>query len=218
MRAAAHTAPPNLIPIFSSPVVRRDTQRPSLCYLDVTFLDGHAQQDLDVLVFQNYYTASISINMQTSPTTFVPILENKVLMPNPHCEAGGQTWVAIKATEFNDKYEKGRTLRIMLIQPATVWNTFEIRNCRALGRAARETPSLSMAALASSPPSSLAGLFRQDLSIFRGLAAQRKEAEQQSAAASSLALQQDTHKAKPRKARKHKVSGGAFQQVPSTTA
>jgi len=89
---------------------------------------------LEALVFQNYYTASVSINMQTSPTTFVPILENKVIMANPYSEEDAQSCVTIMAKEFRDVYERGKSLRITLFQPSNMWNTFEIRNFVAIGK------------------------------------------------------------------------------------
>ena len=219
--AAAPSGNSNTIPTFVSPVIRRDSHRPSLCYLDITFLDGKAHDvtpDLDVIIFQNYYTASISVNMQSSPSTFVPILESKTLMPNPHRETGGQTWFTISASEFNDKYEKGRTLRIMLIQPATVWNTFEIRNCSAIGKApggdtssklTSITVAAAAAASAAASSSSLTALFRQDLLTLKAMVAQCKLLEQESAAP---LLQQDatSTKTKPRKARKKSVPSSSF--------
>ena len=125
----------NQIAVFCTPLIRRETTKPSLCYLDVTFLDGaESKLVLDTIMFQNYYTSSISVNMQTGPMTFVPVLENKVIMPDPYCEAGGQSWVTISASEFNGKYEKGKYLRITLVQPSTMWTSFEIRNLQAYGR------------------------------------------------------------------------------------
>lgn len=130
------------IPVFCTPVIRRDLHRPSLCYVDVTFLES--QTPLDALIFQNFYTSSISINMQTSPTTFIPILENRIIMESPYTETGGQTWVTIHASEFRVAYEKGRTLRIMLIQPSTMWSSFEIRHLSAVGRDVSARSSLPL--------------------------------------------------------------------------
>jgi len=125
----------NQIPVYCTPLIRRETTKPSLCYLDVTFLDGaDSKMALDTIMFQNYYTSSISVNMQTGPMTFVPVLENKVIMSDPHCEASGQSWVTISASEFNGKYEKGKSLRITLVQPSTMWTSFEIRNLQAYGK------------------------------------------------------------------------------------
>ena len=147
------------IPAFCTPVIRRDLHRPSLCYLDVTFLDGSdSQLVLDALVFQNYYTASVSINMQTSPTTFIPILENKVIMANPYSEEGAQSSVTIFASEFHDNYERGKSLRITLAQPATMWSTFEIRNLVAIGRPASQSSQHS-SPLTSKPTISPRGGF-----------------------------------------------------------
>ena len=130
-----------------SAVIRRDTERPCQCYIDLNFLDqskkSSADRDssdgdivqMDALVFQNFYTSTIHIGMETTShdrVTFVNILENRTLMPSPYHENGSQDWYAISVSEFNDKYIPGRNLRITMIQPGSMWDRFEIRNVVAV--------------------------------------------------------------------------------------
>jgi len=143
--------PNNILPIFANPIIRRDTARPSTCYFDLNFIDAPTPRDpMVALVFQNYYTASITISQALSlsstpsspggggggggATIFVPILENKVLMSDPYSEGEAQKWVTIYASEFNQHYVKGKSLRISLVQPACSWILFEIKNCCALSK------------------------------------------------------------------------------------
>lgn len=134
-----------IYPIYATPTIRRDTERPSQCYLDITFLDhkadGLSVQNIEAIIFKNYYTASIMISMLNNDKgstgiggTFVTILDNRVIMPSPYFENGSQNWVAVKVNEFNNNYVPGKPLRITLIQPNPVWKEFDIRHICAVGK------------------------------------------------------------------------------------
>jgi len=171
----------------------------------VTFLDGaDSPLVLEALVFQNFYTASISINMQTSPTTFVPILENHVIMEDPYSEENAQSSVTILASSFNERFEKGKSLRITLVQPSTLWNSFEIRQLVAIAKpvAASVTTSLGskrnsasplsrgMAESSSSAPTSfksMSALTACDLSVLTAIVkSESQRRDQQHAAAAAV--------------------------------
>jgi len=141
--------------VYSTPVIRRDATRPSQCYLDLTFLDnsnkngadgGMSVQDIDAIIFKNHYTSSITVCTQEDAasssgssssmagSSFIPILENRQLMPSPHYENGCQDWVTVHVSEFNKHYQAGKPLRIYLLQPSPVWNAYEIRHICAVGK------------------------------------------------------------------------------------
>ena len=126
-----------LISLFATPTIRRDLDRPSSCYVDVKILDQSKAGEIEAIVFQNYYTASITISMAISDSvtsSYVNVLENRKLMQSPYYENGSQDWVTINMSEFNDNYIVGKPLRIMLFQPSPSWINYEIKQICAVGK------------------------------------------------------------------------------------
>lgn len=126
-----------VVPCFASQLIHRSAERPCQPYLDITFLESKkgTNREPDALVFQNYYTSSISMYMHVtslSSTTYLPLLIDRKIMPNPYGETASQDWVMIPLTEFGSKYIPGKPIRITLAQPNTAQKTYEIRNCHAV--------------------------------------------------------------------------------------
>ncbi len=114
-------------------IVRKESNRPGPVFIDITFT-GTSNNDFDTLLFQNFYTASISIVQQNAAGLTVFILENYQLMDSPYAERGSQSWFMIKSSEFNPQFQKGKPFRILLFQPAAQWYKFEIRQIKALNK------------------------------------------------------------------------------------
>jgi hypothetical protein len=134
-----------VLSIYATPVIRRDSDHPSQCYLDVTFLANDSNNlaiaDIEAIIFKNYYTSSIKISTpvdgsgsSTAGSTFLPILEDKSIMASPYYENGSQDWITIYTSEFNDNYIPGKPLRFTLIQPCPTWKAYEIRYICAVGK------------------------------------------------------------------------------------
>lgn len=97
-------------------------------YIDVRF--DSPSENLDYLVFQNYYTSSLTISQQVRGSEYSPILVDKILMPFPDCENGSQSLFSISIDEFSS-FSSGKSLRIYLFQPSPCWQHFEIRTLKA---------------------------------------------------------------------------------------
>lgn len=130
-----------LYPIYATPTIKKSTDRPTQTYLDVTFMDkkpdGIAVTEIDALIFKNFYTASITIStlVDKADGIYVPVLENRIIMPSPYYENNSQIWVTICVSEFNSNYVPGKPLRFTLIQPSPVWKDYDIRHMCAVGKA-----------------------------------------------------------------------------------
>lgn len=124
------------IPIFCGPVIKREISK-GICssYVDVTYVDNSAVDGipLHAILFQNYYTSSISISHNGTGNAPSFILPDKRLMENPYFEKDGNKWCEVYAAEFNDQYVHRKSFRISLFQPANTWANFEIRNIKAVG-------------------------------------------------------------------------------------
>lgn len=142
MKAEQPPLQPNtpLYPIYATPIIKRSTDRPTQTYMDVNFMDkkpdGIAVTEIDALVFKNFYTASITVStlVDKAGGTYVPVLENRTIMPSPYYENNSQIWVTIFVSEFNSNYVPGKPLRFTLIQPSPVWKDFDIRHVCAVGK------------------------------------------------------------------------------------
>jgi len=111
-----------------TPIKRNEVGRAHHVFCDVTI-----QRDWDALIFQNYYTAAITISQEdsTRPSGYVPVLNNYQLMAKADIEENAQTWFSISKAQFNSNYHKGKqSLRITMFQPASMWQTYEIRQLR----------------------------------------------------------------------------------------
>jgi len=146
MKAEQPPLVPNtpLYPIYATPIIKRNTDRPTQSYLDITFMDkkseGIAVTEIDAIIFKNFYTASVTISTLVDKDkaggtgTYVPVLEDRAIMPSPYFENDSQIWVTIFISEFNSNYSPGKPLRFTLIQPSPVWKDFEIRHVCAVGK------------------------------------------------------------------------------------
>eukprot|EP01041_Mallomonas_annulata_P010284 gene10284-21460_t len=123
---------PELSISCSTVISRKDSSRPSLAYVNVTFLDPKTR--FEVITFQNFYVASVSVYQLSGDGTESCLLEGKQLMRKPHCENGAQLWYSISTSEFNELYVDNSPLRIYLYQPCSQWTKFELQNIKALGK------------------------------------------------------------------------------------
>lgn len=75
-----------LYPVYATPIIRIDPDRPSVCYFDLTFLESGSSsssngdanggnalklknvRDIDAIIFKNYYTSSLTISTLVSTT------------------------------------------------------------------------------------------------------------------------------------------------------
>jgi len=150
MKAEKPPLVPNtpLYPIYATPIIKRNTDRPTETYLDVTFMDkksdGIAVTEIDAIIFKNFYTASLTIStlVDKAGGTYVPVLENRTIMPSPYFENNSQSWVTIFISEFNSNYSPGKPLRFTLIQPSPVWKDFEICHVCAVGKVPPSGPGV----------------------------------------------------------------------------
>ncbi len=118
------------VPLAKSSISRKETGKPCQISIDLAFANNSGN-DFDTLLFQNYYTSSITIIQQVS-SGFVNILENYCLMNDPYCENKSQDWFAINISEFNGSFVRGKPMRIIMFQPASQWHKFELRNIKLL--------------------------------------------------------------------------------------
>lgn len=140
-----------IVPSFASQLIQRNADRPCQPYLDITFLDtkkGNAREP-EALIFQNFYTSSISIYMHVttlSSTTYTPLVIDRKIMPNPYSEVGSQDWVTILLSELGSKYIAGKPLRITLAQPNVAQKTYEITNCHTVAKlSGQNSPGVRLA-------------------------------------------------------------------------
>ena len=137
------------LPIFCGPLIKRETGKGiQSIYFNLTFSDHSNSNGNKInhptfaLVFQNYYTAMVSIsligndanNTNANNNEEIVILESKQLMESAFCEKGANDWYYIEMSECNSKYIDKHSLRIHLYQPSSMWNNCEIRNIKAVGR------------------------------------------------------------------------------------
>lgn len=125
-------------------VNRNNSSTPCQVCIDVTFLGNSStisvNDSLDFLIFQNYYTSSITLlQLSLSNSKYIPILENKLLMASSYCDEGSQSWFSIPFSEFDAKFMRGRPIRIIMNQPGNMWKLFEIRNVKVLRKVADAT-------------------------------------------------------------------------------
>ncbi len=117
--------------------------RPSGCQvIDVT-VHSPAPHRIDFISFQNYYTYCITIRCsrkdsqtgghhQVSP--WQPCIKDLQLMPNCHCEQGGQNWVVLRGADSMTALEDVSHLRLILRQPSPHWREFGVREIKCFTR------------------------------------------------------------------------------------
>ena len=86
--------------------------------------------------FQNHYTYVVTIKfrsreplgrMEPDASPWQLCVKNLQLMPNCHCERGGQDWITLGEKLFLNKLERVVQLRVVLRQPSPHWRAFGIR-------------------------------------------------------------------------------------------
>lgn len=184
------------IPIHSQGSYRKNprTGNKQLMYIEISF--GRDVQDLKVLTFENYYTASISIAMLSpSPGVgggfiSVPVIPSKTIMPRPDCEAQGESLCVVPVTEFQTPYVRGHPLRIHIYQPSVLWNVYEIRNIKAYAARSQSAGAAGSAASSTDstrPPTVATGILGRivasDISAL--LTYRKKELQNMKSASSS---------------------------------
>ena len=93
--------------------------------------------DTSSLARQNSYTAELSVfAAYDDALMWQPLCLNRRLMPNPFAEDGGQAFVQLKTQPNRHRPAdlaldtKPYRLRLILVQPATCWNSFGISDLR----------------------------------------------------------------------------------------
>jgi hypothetical protein len=120
------------IPILRGAVVRKKINRIKSVFVDISFPDITTLPD--VIVFQNYYSSSMTIAQQVAVDEFVTILDHYQLMNDAHSESEAQNWHEIDCKLFNGNYKPGATMRFTLYQPDPSWLKYEIQNIKAVSR------------------------------------------------------------------------------------
>jgi hypothetical protein len=217
---------------------KKESGKPSQNFFDVNLLVNPSAEnktgDLDVIVFQNYYTGSLSIYQQNSSLMYTAVLENYKLMDNCFTEARSQNWFTIHVKELNSNYIKGRPLRFMLFQPATIWSKFEIRNLKFLSKEGGGnddgngngggTPSGSKSASPRSNNAStvlsdnLIEVLFSDLLLLKEVAASQVNMKDVTASPEDLVANADNKAKSAKKASKKKVAAGAAASTPTAAS
>lgn len=99
--------------------------RPSQVYFDIDIAESLPAQFC--IRFQNFYTASVLVT-QLLGGAFKPIVRPLRLMENPYLETESQDWFVIQSSEFQSTFRKDQSIRLFLLQPASVWTTYELRS------------------------------------------------------------------------------------------
>ena len=125
------------IPFVRSSTNKKESGKPSQQYFDINFQVGGSGEkafELECIVFRNYYVGSISVYQQNSAMSYTAVLESYKLMSNPYTEGDSQNWHTLHVKEFNSNYIKGRPLRIVMFQPAAMWNKIDIKQLKFLSK------------------------------------------------------------------------------------
>jgi hypothetical protein len=120
------------IPILRGTVVRKKINRIKSVFVDISFPDVTTSPDF--IVFQNYYSSSVSIAQQVAADEFVTILDSYQLMNDAHSESEAQNWHEIDCKLFNGNYSPGATMRFTMYQPDPSWLKYEIQNIKVISR------------------------------------------------------------------------------------
>ena len=131
------------------------SDEPCPVYQDVTFeaeavikAAGGAPR-LDAISFRNHYVASISVmQRQARPDglVWVPVLREKHLMRDAHCEDDAQSSITLETSGFTN-FDPGLcgvaagddedglpvgSLRIRLRQPSPTWKSYELKHVKCI--------------------------------------------------------------------------------------
>ena len=98
------------------------------CQVIDVILDNPAS--IKRISFRNYYTYTLTVLAPRGRQydAWETCIKECQLMPACHYEAGGQDWCIIEDDEFIRPLADVKTLRLILKQPSSNWNTFGIKN------------------------------------------------------------------------------------------
>lgn len=114
--------------ILKTTLNRKDlSSRCSRQWIDVSF-PANAPDNF-VLVFQNFYTASITLS-QEYPDGPKVLVDNFRLMECAHNENDAQNWHQLSSSDFKQKINLTKPLKILLYQPSSTWAKYELRNIK----------------------------------------------------------------------------------------
>lgn len=113
-------------------LVQKDiTARCSHQYFDVTLPPN--LPDNFTLIFQNYYTAALTICQESPTGGYKTFLDWHYLMSSPDAEEKAQYWHAISSKDdLKGKISSNKPIRILLHQPTNIWMKYEIRNLKVV--------------------------------------------------------------------------------------
>ena len=102
---------------------------PGPVYIELGFPSKHFR--LLYLLFQNYYTAAITLKQQQQER-WVTVLRSHKLTNAPHFENEAQNWHLLTATTFSSEFEPENfsKLRIYLTQPSPNWLDFGLKGIK----------------------------------------------------------------------------------------
>lgn len=101
---------------------------PCPCYISLSF---PRPEPIEHLVFQNYYTGSITIKQYiTDLDSYRTVLKDFKLTNWPHFENDAENWYIISTSMFRGNYDASllKELRIYLTQPSPNWKSFGLKN------------------------------------------------------------------------------------------
>lgn len=123
---------------------------------------------LRALVFQNYYTATITIEARTSmpprqhgpneeamaESSWRTILEPRSLMAEPHLEDDAQDWHTYDTHDFGERpvLDAVRALRFHMLQPSPSWADFGVRHLQCYSFDGSESGSGNASSAAAPGP------------------------------------------------------------------
>lgn len=115
-------------------IVRIDVNKSKHVYIDIQFTQVNNEIEFNHIIFQNYYSSSLTVSQLNSNMEYIVILDNYKLMKDAYSEQDSQRWFTINSNEFNTLYEKHKSIRITLFQPCTYWESFELCNIKIYGK------------------------------------------------------------------------------------
>ena len=134
--------------------------RPSGCQVVDVVIHSPIPEKIGCITFRNYYTHTITLkycagqnsnsnHSSTASSTksqWRMCIREQQLMPNCHCERGGQAVVVLDGTNFHRPLNHVRSLRFILKQPSPCWLEFGIRDlhCYTVSSPFHQNDSLGM--------------------------------------------------------------------------
>ncbi|XP_065830364.1 nicolin-1-like isoform X1 [Oscarella lobularis] len=86
--------------------------------------------EIDSISFRNFYTASVTVKVRTmeeksrDEVPYKTLVKNFILMPQPHCEQGGQNFYRITPSQMLFCPKNVLEVRLIMHQPSHCWANF----------------------------------------------------------------------------------------------